>query len=111
MGDHVNRLRRVSDRRAGNNHSGMQPLVDGADEVRLDLCTKVLGVGSRKVVLVGLHVLPDCHDYKLVLRGNALEDFEALIALILAACLRKLPEETSSRRGRARRDLDVTYGI
>jgi hypothetical protein len=54
--------------------------------------------------LVGLQVVPDCHDYKLVHRSDALEDLEALIAFIRAACLRKLAQEARSRGGRLRRN-------
>src|SRR6516165_3413350 len=111
MGDHVNRLRPAFDRCSRDCHAGMQPVIDRADEVRLDLLSKILRWSGRNMSLVGFRILPDRYDKELVLRSNALEDFEALIALILADCLRELLEQTSSRRSRARRDLDVTHGI
>ena len=89
-------------------HAGVYPVVDGADEKRLDLVAKFLAVSSGHMRVVGILILPDRHDRELVGGGHALQDVEAHVARILAARVRELLQERRRRRARGWRHIDVT---
>src|SRR5262249_4560676 len=72
-------------------HARVYPIVDRADEIWLDLVAKFLAVSGGQMCVVGLLVLPDLHDRRLVGWRRALQALESRGASVLAAGIRELP--------------------